>query len=365
MIASFFFTTPKGLEDILIDEIKEKFRISAYRLDEGIISCEANIDNTFQFNFLLRGCYKVFILLKDEKFSCLEDLYEILKDLPFEYFIGSGQSFAIECQREGGHNFYSLDVERISGQALIDRLKRKGRRTPKANLEDPDVTIFMKIKEQRVIIGIDTTGRSLQYRGYRQYLHPAGLNPVIAYGLVRISGWEEEYSLYDPFCGGGTILIEALRYALRIPHIERERIFNLWRFKFLNCREFRRQASLIKKRILDRELKIFGSDISPKHIEGARLQLSGAPCRLFLADACKVDYNYDFIVTNPPYGMRGAKKSKTREVLSDFNKQLLKFERVFKNAVILSYYDDIFKDFRLKRKILYGALPVFILRYRL
>jgi len=362
MHSGFFFTTLKGIEDVLVRELEDKFRLKARVIDEGIVGTDAGWNKAFLFNFLLRSCQRVFLFLKQATFFRLEDLYFLIYQVPWEDFLSSNMSFAIECQRKGQHSFSSQDVERVCGQAVIDRFRARKKTPPKVNLDGPQVNIYMRIRENKVLVGIDTTGQALSRRGYKHYIHPAGLNPVLGYGLVKISGWRKNFSLYDPFCGAGTILIESYREATSTPHLEREKSFSLWRHKFLDLKMFREQAKECKEKIKREELMLYGSDISTKHIEGARLNLQKAKVKatVFLKDALEADYRYDFIVSNLPFGIRTGKGFKTKDRLRSFRRRFLRYKNSFKNATFITSHPQIFKDFPYRRYVVYGNLPVFI-----
>ncbi len=359
-------STLGGLEDFLYSELKEKLNVFIEKKEDGKVICKADALGVFKANFLLNSCERVSILLKDTEFSDLEDIYYITKSIPFEEFIQKNQSFRIVSERKGTHNFTSQDIAKITGQAVIDRYREKKKIRLKVDLEMPDIKVICKVIEKRILIGLDTTGVGLHKRRYKTYIHRAGLNPCLAYSLVKFSGWNLEYSLYDPFCGAATILIEAYREALKIPNYLKERELAIWNLKFLPLKEFKVLSEELKQKVNIKALKIYGSDNSLKHLEGAKInaQNLNLSLNLFLADAQTADFNYDFIVTNPPFGLRIGTKRKVKRVLENFKERLLSFKGKWKNAVILSPLKDLFKEFRIKKRVIYGNLPVYILKYR-
>lgn len=366
MFVQFFFTTLPGIEDVLVREIKEKFRIKARQLDKGIAVCRARPEKTFLFNFLLKSCLRTGFLLKKGKFKTLDDVYSLTRSIPWPEYISSGQSFAIHCQREGHHPWISFDLERSAGQAVIDTFRDKKKKAPGVDLKNPDVQVFIKVRNRNFFMGIDTTGQELNRRGYKEYFHRAGLNPVLAYALLDISGWDKRYSLSDPFCGAGTILIEAYRKALNIPNLEREKSFILWKLKFLPHDLFREQARRIKSGIKKEKLELDGSDISTGSVEGARLNMRSSKTRanISLADATVVRFGQDYVVTNPPFGMRLGSKAKVHKTLKKFKKNLLKSKDKWKNTTLLTLTPRLFREFKFKKGVSYGPERVYIMRYR-
>ncbi len=355
-----------GIEDFLYSEVKEKLNVVIEKKEKGKLVCKATPLDIFKANLLLNSCERVCILLKDAKFSNLEDIYYIVKDIPFEEFIRKNQSFRIVCERKGTHNFTSQNIASLAGQAAIDRYKEKRKIRLKVDLGNPDIKIICKVIEKRILIGLDTTGAGLHKRRYKTYVHPAGLNPCLAYSLIKFSGWNSKYFLYDPFCGAGTILIEAYREALKIPNYLKEEELIIWNLKFLPLKEFRVLSKELKQKISLKALKVYGSDNSLKHLEGAKInaQNLNLSLNLFLVDAQTADFNYDFIVTNPPFGLRMGTKRKVEKILRNFKKRLFSFKKRWKNAVILSPSLNLFREFKIRKRVIYGNLPVYILKYR-
>jgi tRNA (guanine6-N2)-methyltransferase len=262
----------------------------------------------------------------------------------------------------GEHGFTSVDVARVAGQAVIDAyLEAKGTRL-KVDLTSPDVVVCVEIRYDRCYVGIDTTGESLHRRGYRVYQHPASLKPSIAYALIRIAEWNAGESLLDPFCGSGTICIEAARFAWRMPNLLRKDTFLFWKLPFLPLEEFRDMILNLDRRIKKGELSIRGCDISPKHIEGAKQNASKADVKVsfYICDATEVELNCDKLIANPPYGLRLGSKYKAARLYRKFEHHL--FNSTWERAVILTACPQFFETKPTKRfDIIYGNLPASIL----
>jgi len=384
----FFLTTLEGIEDILIAELKRTFRIHGVVVDRGIVGCTASADTVFLLNYKLKSCLRIVICLHQGVFDDLSDLYEQVKQVPWHEYIGSRQSFAIDCDRKGGHADTSLDMARSAGQAVVDRFKQAKKKAAKVDLENPAVRVFLQVIDDRFYIGLDTTGETLNRRGYKEYIHRAGLNPLLGYALLEISGWRKNKSLHDPFCGAGTILIEAYRRALQIPNLEREKTFACWKLRLCDRKLFKEQVRQVKEELSitykrygigqgrrendvgrnprKKGIRLCGSDISVRHVEGARLnmQASGVPATVECADAVKVRYKSDFIVTNPPFGMRLGSKAKVHRTLRRFKRNVLRDKAVWENVTFLTLTPQLFRGFRFRKSVVYGPVQAFIMRYR-
>ena len=330
MRIKFFATVSPGIEDVASEEVEEIIGCKAIP-DIGKIFFEAEEKSVYILNLKASTLNKVMIQLCREKFSKLEDLYILVKRIDYGWIIEADQSFAVRSERVGEHNFTSIDVAKVVGQAIIDSyLEAYGRRL-KVNLKMPDVEFYALVRNQEFILGVNTTGNSLHRRGYRIYEHPAALKPTLASAMLRISGWKPEKSIIDPMCGGGTIPIEAAFKANNIPpgHLRED-------FAFLKLKIFdRKEFEEIKIRILNQKRSercsgIYGMEKFRHHLDGAMKNSERAGVResieFKLGDATRPDdyprEELNFIVVNPPYGVRMIPGGSPKRLYSDFLKAI-------------------------------------------
>ena len=366
-------TTVRGLEEIAINEVEELVGVKAERDTlttvggQGRIKFKADEKAIFTLNYCSNSLHRVIILLNYGEFSTLHEIYEATKEIDFAKFIGEEQTFAVVASRfatQGSHDFTSLDVASQVGQGVIDSFSESTGKRLKVNLKHPDVVISAGVVDNRFWIGIDTTGESLHKRKYRVYQHPAPLKASIAYAMVRISAWKSHEKFIDPFCGSGTIPIEAARYACKMPNFLRDFLF--WRLKFLPLDAFREEKERVDERIEHKNLEIYGSDVSPKHVEGARMNANAAKVcvKFFEGDATKIKLDYDRIVTNLPFGLRFGSPKKVAKLYKNFIQNLK--EHHWKRAVLLTasqkLHDLAVNYFKVRKMdIIYGKLPSFII----
>jgi len=352
-------TTVQGLEDVSAGEV-ESLGGRVVEVGRGRIIVDGDLDLIAKLNYMARTIERVLILLRHDKFETLEDLYRIVRDVDFS-FIKPNQSFAIRSSRYGVHEFTSLDVGKVCGQAVIDSyMEAKGVRL-KVNLDDPDVILRVDVINDEVYVGLDTTGdRALHRRGYRVYKHPAPLNPSIASALVILSGWRCDEILVDPMCGSGTILIESAMMCRNIPHKFRE-------FQFERIWDV--SVDVVENNV---DLYLIGIEKFLKHLRGARLnsEVAGVldTIEYVRGDAtmlCLKDV--DVIVTNPPYGLRVARKG----LIENLYRGFLKSAEVADRIVVITAEYRLFREIALnlgyeveERYVKYGGLDtkVFILR---
>ncbi len=359
-MAELLVTCVRGLEEVTCREIFEITKRRCKKAWSGALRLKANYDDVFHLNYLSKTISRVIVLLAVEEFESLDDIYKVVKNIDFTKFIESEQSFAVRSKREGKHDFTSIDVARVVGQAIIDSYRDSTKKRLRVNLDEPDVVVRCYVKQKLFIIGIDTTGdKALYKRGYRRYQHPASLNPAIANSMVRISEFKEEESFIDPFCGGGTICIEAVHYICGVPNFFRND-YAFWKLKFLDTEKFRKIKEKIDEKVFIKELNVNGCDLFEKHVKGAFLNAESAKVKInfFKCNATKIKLDYDRIVSNLPFGLRIGRKSIVNKLYKDFQKNLKK--SCFKRCVLLV---ADYKNFEFDRKIdiVYGNLPAHIL----
>jgi len=267
-------STIPGLEDVAARELTEKIGARIYEVRPcGVVGrvLVAVQRDMIQKVFSLRGLEHVVLLVKEfqvgRTLDALDSIYEQLSGLEVD-----GSSFRITCERFGEHQFSSMDVERVAGQAVLD-----SNRIP-VNLSKPDTEIRLDILKERCLVGIKLTKVPLHVRYRRVFEHPSALNPVVAYGMLRLSGMKEGDQLLDPFCGGGTIPIEAVQG---------------WR-----------------------DVDVLGVDINPRFVEGARRNAAAAGVkgriRFVEGDATDLQrclpkgWAPNRVVSNLPFGLRSS-----------------------------------------------------------
>jgi putative N6-adenine-specific DNA methylase len=166
------------------------------------------------------------------------------------------------------------------------------------------------VREKDGVISINTSGAPLFQRGYRQSTGDAPLNEVVAAGLVRMSGWDRKSTLIDPFCGSGTILIEAALLASGIPsNIERTH-YAFKHLKNFNDSEWNLIYDKAIKSVKELPCELYGSDIDPAVLMKAKRNARGFSFGRFIqfqvedfADL-QIPKGPGMLITNPPYGER-------------------------------------------------------------
>ncbi|MDP3728504.1 MAG: THUMP domain-containing protein [bacterium] len=182
---------PKGLEDITQKEIKEILDVLSKVVLPGRV--------LFSTSSLAK------LLKKTQSIIKVYSLQQECSDLKEIKVFSVITPFRVVCSRFGEQSFNSQDVEKIIGEKF-----HKGGNS--VDLKNPKSIVFIDIIDEKIFVGVDQTPELLSKRKYRVKIHNQSLNACIAYGLVRLSGYNAKKILLDPFCRDGIISIEALIY---------------------------------------------------------------------------------------------------------------------------------------------------------
>ena len=298
-----------GLEKLLGEEIDA---LGYKRIDtmDGRITYEGDERAVFASNLHLRFAERVFIKLGSFRAESFEELYEGTAALPWENFIGRNDAFPVKGHALRSTLFSVPDCQSIVKKAVVNRLS--GLYNIKWFAEEGvKYQIEFFIFKNIATLMIDTTGVALHKRGYRTEAGAAPLRETLAAAVAAISRPREDVLLWDPFCGSGTIAIEAaLMMTNTAPGIARH--FACEQFDILSdgaiAKEERAKAFAAIDQ--DSQFEAYASDIDPEVLEIAKqnAERAGVDDRInfFVADARKIKKldRRGTVVCNPPYGER-------------------------------------------------------------
>ena len=289
------------LRELGASELKTAYRGIFFRSDIETL-CRIN----YQSRFFSR------IMAPLITFDCHSDryLYSTAKSIDWSQFLTPDSTFAVFASVHDSKITHSQFAALRLKDAIADWFMDKYGRRPSIDTIAPDLWIGLRIFANKAYIRLDTSGGSLHRRGYRKFSVEAPMQETLVAALVKLSGWDGSSPLYDPFCGSGTILCEALMKYCRIPSG-----FLRKRFGFENLPEFNSDDWINLKNSIDdgiRELPeglISGSDISSEAVNAASkncsLLPSGSRVILKTTPYLKIEELKNMtIVTNPPYGLR-------------------------------------------------------------
>jgi putative N6-adenine-specific DNA methylase len=298
-----------GLENVLKEELAE-LGYKQVEIQNRAVQLEGTWKDVYFLNLHLRCAINVLVELKKFRINEEKDLYKECMKIKWNSLFDASKSFAIRGSvhsRIFSHSQYPFLLVK---DAIVDTFKNEENTRPDVNTKAPQVAFDLYIKENFVTISLNTSGVPLFQRGYRTETGDAPLNEVLAAGMIRLSGWDLKSTFVDPFCGSGTLLIEAAFLASGIPsNIERQH-YAFKNFKNFDANLWDEIYGAANKRCTELDFEIIGSDKDPEMIVKARRNLRGLPILKLITfktaafDELTQPEKGGVLISNPPYGER-------------------------------------------------------------
>ena len=304
-----------GLEAVLKREITD-LGFEIVSVEDGRVTYRADEAAAARANIFLRTTERVLLLVAKFKAETFDELFENTKALPWEDFIPrDGKFWVAKATSIKSKLFSPSDIQSIMKKAMVERLKQKYHMDWFSE-SGADYPIRVTIMKDEVTVGIDTSGESLHKRGYRKLTSKAPLTETLAAALLMLTPWKWDRILVDPFCGSGTIPIEAAMLGLNMAP-GRKRSFLAEQWDNLPAAKFfaRAREEAEDMVVRDRTLSIQGYDIDRDIIPAARQNaiLAGVDGQIHFqvkpVKELSSPKKYGFILTNPPYGERMEEKA--------------------------------------------------------
>ena len=361
-----------GLESVLKREIMNL----GYEITEvvdGRVSFKGDALAIARCNVFLRTTERVMLKVGSFKAVTFDELFEKIKVLPWENFIPKDGKFWVKKASSIKSKLFSpSDIQSIVKKAIVDRLSGKYNilRFPEDGSEYP---IRITILKDEVTVGLDTSGESLHKRGYRKLTVKAPITETLAAALVSLTPWKKDRILIDPFCGSGTIPIEAAMIGLGIaPGMRRD--FQAMSWDNILPKTLFTQAKREAENLIDRntKLSIQGYDLDSSALDAARgnLALAGLEGNIHFQQRDMRDISsakkYGFIITNPPYGERLEEKAAMPQLYKEMGEAFARLDEW--SYYIITGFEDAPKYFGRKpdknRKIYNGMMKTYFYSYQ-
>ncbi|HEX2937593.1 MAG TPA: class I SAM-dependent RNA methyltransferase [Ruminiclostridium sp.] len=317
-----------GVESLVADEIKA-LGYSEVETQNGRVIFSGDESAIARANIGLRCAERVLILLGEFEAHSFEDLFQGVKSIGWERWIGREDAFPVKGWSLNSTLHSVPDCQAIIKKAVVEHLKTKYR-VDWFKETGTKIQIQFSILKDRVSIFIDTSGEGLHKRGYRRNSGEAPLKETLAAAMVKIARFYTDRAFCDPMCGSGTILIEAAMIGRNIaPGLNRTfaaENFNLDKAIWKNAREEAR--SLIN----NDPIEVFGYDIDQASVE---LTLENAK-KAGVGDVITASrqelknfaptQQHGTVVTNPPYGERLLDIKEAEEIYKTMGSVFLKLD---------------------------------------
>lgn len=361
-------TTNMGLEAVTKRELLD-LGYEDLEVSDGKIKISCQLKDIAILNLRLRTAERVLLLIDSFRAETFEELFDKVFEIRWWDYIAEDDQFIIQGRSRKSKLFSISDCQRITEKAIIEKLKMKYK-VSWFEKSGPRVKIEVSLLNDIAEITMDTSGDGLHKRGYREVNYKAPLSETIAASLVKLTFWNKDRILADPFCGSGTIPIEAAMIEKNIaPGLMRD--FDFVKFKFFDEDIFKEEKKKCYSEInYDEKLEILASDVSHKAIQIAKANAEilglDEDISFFQKDIRDLDLpdDYGVIITNPPYGERIGK-----EDVDELNKELGELARSLKtwSYYIITANGNFEKNFGKKadrnRKLYNGRLKTYYYQY--
>lgn len=376
-----------GLEKVLKSEIR-KLGLEIANVTDGEIKAIGTLEDIPRLNFNLRTCERIMIEINNFKATTFDELYNNVLNSEIEKFVPVDGEFIISKANQDKNSILhsSTAIQSIVKKAMVDRLKK----VYNANIlteSNGKYSFRVKFNKNICSLRLDTTGDSLHKRGYRIKSGLAPIEETLAAALVNLVDFNEKKILIDPFCGSGTIPIEAAMILYSIPpSIDRAFVSETWDILPQTCWENAKNEIITKTEKFSKfnnNIMIFGFDIDKNMIKisSENAKRAGVDNLIHFENCAIKDlvnnltimkiFNSDLykntekiVLCNPPYGERLEDKNTVEIIYKEFYNFYKNFAGLKLNF-ITSYgkVEKIFGKALKNRKIYNGMIKTYLYSY--
>ena len=366
---TFAIPTLFGLEGLCADELR-RLGLPEVRADNGRVTCGGTAADLPRLNLNLRTGERVLLVLGTFPARTFDQLFEGVRALPWEDFIPREGQFPVK-----GHSLNSQLHAVPACQAIVKKAAaaRLGEKYGLNTLPETGALyqIQFSLMHDEAVLMLDTSGAGLHKRGYRAQGVAAPLRETLAAAMVLLSRYRGRDPLCDPFCGSGTIPIEAALIAKnRAPGLNRT--FSAQKWSWLDKKLWMAAADEAMDKEFHGDYEIWGGDLDPAAVELARHNAALAEVddvvRFDVDDARTFHWGglSGRVVTNPPYGERLMERREAEALYRDFGRAWDKFPEGWKLYLLSSHteFERTFgKKADKKRKLYNGMLKCDLFMY--
>jgi putative N6-adenine-specific DNA methylase len=360
-----------GLEAVLKREVTNLgYKIT--KVEDGKVTYEGDANAGARANMFLRTTERVLLKAASFQAETFEELFENTKKIPWEMYIPKdGKFWVAKANSINSKLFSPSDIQSIMKKAMVERLKSKYKIEwfeETGNSYPVRVTVL----KNEVTVCIDTSGESLHRRGYRKLTSKAPLTETLAAALVMLTPWNKDRILVDPFCGSGTIPIEAALIGAKIaPGINRTFLAEKWEDLFPASIWTQAREEANDQKLENVEMNIQGYDQDSEIVKAARqnARFAGVDHLIHFQQKpiseLSSSKHYGFIITNPPYGERLEEKAGLPKLYGEIGRAFSRLDTW--SYYIISAYEDAQKYIGKKadknRKIYNGMMKTYYYQY--
>ena len=305
----FIAKTLFGLENVLAGEVKD-LGAEDIKILNRAVSFTGDKKLLYLANYHLRTALKILIPLTDGVINNEQDLYEFVRTVKWERYLGVNDTLAVEVSMNTNLFKHTQYISQKIKDAVVDQFRDKFGSRPSVDLDHPTLRINAYISDNTISLSRDSSGESLHKRGYRMQQGPAPMNEVLAAGLLILSGWNKTDPLIDFMCGSGTIPIEAAMMAYHVSPGDLRSEYGFQKWKDYDTKLYNEIVNEQKGNHNKQQTLIMASDISPDAVKLAQRHARNAGVFRFIQFSTGHFNEFapplppGIILINPPYGER-------------------------------------------------------------
>lgn len=343
---SLFVSCPKGLEYLLEEEVKS-LGFQCHRVSPQGVYGEASLAVIYQLCLWSRIANRVQLVLFSGYASNEQALHKLCTEFHWQTVFTHDKTIAIEFHGVSDDIRNTMFGAQVVKDGIVDHFRRLNGSRPNVDKESPQIRIHAHLKNEIVTVSFDLTGYSLHQRGYRTQTGSAPLKENVAAAMLIRAKWPElaaqGYGLHDPFCGSGTLVIEAAKMAAHIAPglLRQDQSLQYWAQHQASLWEKMRQQALQQVKPVG-GVTFRGTDSDSKVIAIARANAERAGV-LPLVDFsvsdvkdCRPAGTKGLLVCNPPYGERLGDTTQLVPVYQQLGTVLHDYYQGWKAAVLTS-----------------------------
>jgi len=301
--------TISGLEAVLAAELEE-LGANEVRALTRAVSFRGDKRLMYQANYTCRTALRILVPILTFEIKDQKDFYDQVFAFSWDEYIDPSQTLAVDAVISFSVFTNSQYVSQKAKDAIVDRLREKYGKRPSVDLDNPDLRVNIHLYKNLCTVSLDSSGSTLNKRGYRKTAGPAPINEVLAAGLLRLSGWDKQTSVLDPMCGSGTFLIEVAMSFRNIPAGYLRYGYGFMKWKDFDPDLWKSVKEEADSRILQKCTPVLGRDRAGRAISAAleNITTAGLGKDIRLEQSSFEDSTPaspgGFIIMNPPYDER-------------------------------------------------------------
>lgn len=314
-----FATVPRGAEELAAHELESLGIVGAVP-GRGGVSFGTGRAGLYKANLWLRTASRVLVQLAS--FSCANpsELYAGVHTIAWQNLITPTMTLAVDCNLRDSNLTHSGFVALKTKDSIVDRIREACGKRPSVDTVSPDVRINVHLYKNVCTVSLDSSGDSLDRRGYRLERNEAPLRETLAAAIVALTGWDGSEPLADPMCGSGTIPVEAALQAAQIPPgLKRGFGFQRWLdFDRLLWDQLLKEAEEGVQKLPVGLITGYDQDSRALALAVRNTSSAGLEGQIHFFHSSLLEFtpegNKGVVIINPPYGMRMGEENDLREL---------------------------------------------------